>query len=84
MDVDELFYDILMVINPHWVERMSQDTGEADLEEGSIVENIQDKSEGNNKLKDDVDILRREAQSLRENMKMVLERLGIPQDDHVV
>ena len=48
------------------------------------MENIQDKSEVNNKLKDDVDILRREAQSLRENMKMVLERLGIPQDDHVV
>eukprot|EP00578_Thalassiosira_sp_NH16_P000268 CAMPEP_0181136434 /NCGR_PEP_ID=MMETSP1071-20121207/33175_1 /TAXON_ID=35127 /ORGANISM="Thalassiosira sp., Strain NH16" /LENGTH=402 /DNA_ID=CAMNT_0023223131 /DNA_START=189 /DNA_END=1395 /DNA_ORIENTATION=+ len=50
--------------NPHQVERMSQDTGEADLEEGSIVENIQDKSEGNKKLKDDVDSLTREAQSL--------------------
>ena len=48
------------------------------------MENIQDKSEGNNKLKDDLDSLTREAQSLRENTKIVLEHLGIPQDDHVV
>lgn len=96
-DVDELCYDIMIVINPHWVESMlleepepeeSKEDEEDEEDEPHQIVEIHNQSRGNHKLEGEVQTLKKEVQILSQNMELLLEHspelkklLSIPQDD---
>jgi len=94
-DVDELFYDILMVINPHWVETMSpEEEEESDAEPGRGEKDEEDSQQQQTKrnldyqnLEGDVQKLKKDVQVLHKTMDLLQEqnaelkrRLTMPQD----